>query len=230
MTLNSANSKSVGGTLVTTGANVTGGRRNTSLNFMPYVMSVKARKGGDLDGLVEALKKGDYQVPNHDVIKNSRGQRVAHLLAWCALNYPGVFVPWNYIHMTVNANSKPLAARAEEVLAFRNTGSAAERALMKHYDLCLWRGPELNVRATRTNDHGEDIGRTVLKAANKKLLRAHDNVLRRLTLIKQPAKIADPEIRKFVLDTATAIKKSMADDMLKKLLPPGDTQKKKKPA
>lgn len=194
-------------------------RRLSPMDFMPFVMQCKPRRGGKLVGALEALRE-DYTVPEHAYIKSSRPQRLAHILAWLAVNYPGVLVPYADLHNGMWKLTKPISAKAKEVKQLRGSASSADKALSKHYGMRIIRGPAVDVRASRIDDFGEDLARHVLKKNNVNYLRAHDKLLATLNMIRYPAKIADAETKRFVHDTNGAMKKLAAEDILKRLAPP----------
>lgn len=170
------------------------------------------KRANVLDGLRKDYEKSSFP---------SRDKRIAHLLMWCAVNYPGQPVSWKDIYQVIRDGER---VTADELKKFEKSGGHVNQILLetKGWQRCLVRekshGVDHGIRAS-TDDN--DTALHSVEAAAKGMVSAHRR-WGRIAGVINPAKVKDARLRKFLTSKPirTLTHSALDADYLQKLLPP----------
>lgn len=147
---------------------------------------------------------------------NSRAQRIAYYLNWCAGMLPLQYQPFNTIVQEINGYERLPRMDADEVVAVRRNMGTIRKLLQRLYarDLDVGGG---GARATVSD---EDAAGVVLPKKMKRLRSAKNAVVATHSLI-DPGAVKDPRIKAYLNKSVRDVVKLIgSDDFDRKLLPP----------
>jgi len=195
--------------------------RQESATDLRNTLPTAPKRSSVLDGLRRDYEKAAFP---------SRNMRIAHLLMWCAKNYPGQYITWKDIYKIIRDGE---AAKERALEEFRRSGSHINRLLLERWSACLvcdnGGGTDHGVRAS-VNDN--DTALAMVEKTAKAVVGAHRRWAR-VTQAINPNKVNDARLRKFLTSKSIAAltKAAVNPDYLQKLLPPApETRGSKKPS
>ncbi len=194
---------------ITEGQRVTA-ERHESVADLRSTLPAAPKRPSVIDGLRRDYEKAAFP---------SRNMRIAHLLMWCAKNYPGQYVTWKDIYKIIRDGE---AAKEKSLEEFRRSGSHINKLLLERWGACLVRdnsgGTDHGVRAS-VNDN--DTALAMVEKTAKAVVGAHRRWAR-VTQAINPNKVNDVRLRRFLTSKPIAALTKAAVDpgYLQKLLPP----------
>lgn len=153
--------------------------------------------------------------------RDSRAQRAAYYLDWCAAHFPHEYQPFNTIVQQINGRTSTPRMENDEVKNLRGAMHGVRLLLQSQYkrDLDIAAG---GARATVDDD---DTASVVMPKKMKRLRSAKNAVLATNNLI-DIAEIKSPELRAYMKRSVSDIVKLVgSEEFDRKLLLPGEGEK-----
>jgi hypothetical protein len=148
--------------------------------------------------------------------KDSRAQRIAYYLDWCAARLPLQYQPFNVIVQEINAYARMPRMDTDEVSTARGSMHSVRRILQQKYQRDL----DVGGGGARATVSDEDAAGVVLPKKMKRLRSAKDAVVATHALI-DVAEIKDPRIKAYLNKSVREVVRLIgSEDFDKKLLPP----------
>lgn len=148
--------------------------------------------------------------------KDSRAQRIAFYLDWCATELPLQYQPFNVIVQAISDYARLPRMDADEVTMVRRNMGAPRRLLQRTYQRDL----DVGAGGARATVSDEDAAGVVLPKKMQRLRSAKNAVVATHSLI-DPAAVKDPRIKAYLTKSVRDVIKMIgSDDFDRKLLPP----------
>lgn len=147
---------------------------------------------------------------------DTRAQRIAYYLDWCASKLPLQYQPFNVVVQEINGYARLPRMDAEEVSTVRGSMHTIRRILQQKYERDL----DVGGGGARATISDEDAASVVLPKKMKRLRSAKNAVVTTHSLI-DPAAIKDPRIKAYLTKSVREVIKLIgSEDFDRKLLPP----------